>query len=67
MDTKKKQPHKRCIPQIKQLPSQNIRPNLYGNTGHTRNIRNHRFKCKTTEYQLVQVSGNDKIQMRMVR
>jgi putative transposase len=43
MDTKKKQPHKRRIPQIKQLPSQNIRPNLYGNTRHTKNIRNHRL------------------------
>ena len=67
MDKKKKQPHKRRIPQIKQLPSQNIRPNLYGNTRYTRNIQENRFKCKTTEYQLVQVSGNDKIQMRMVR
>ena len=43
MDKKKKQPHKRRIPQIKPLPSQKIRPNLYGNTRHTRNVRTNRL------------------------
>ena len=64
--TKKKQPHKRCIPQIKPLHSKKLRHNLHGEPRHQRTIPKYRFKLTPTKHIMEKTSRNDKIQMRVV-
>ena len=63
---RKKQPHKRCIPQIKPLHSKKLRHNLHGKPRHKRNIPKYRFKLTPTKHIMEKTSRHDKIQMRVV-
>lgn len=66
MDTKKKQPHKRCISQIKPLHSKKLRYNQHGKPRHQRTIPKYGFKFQPTKYSLEKTCRHDKIQMRVV-
>ena len=66
MDTTKKQPHKRCISQIKPLPSKKLRYNMHGKPRHKRTIPSYRFKFQSTKHKQEKTSRQEKIKKEVI-